>query len=76
MLKTYELHYTGIGYPSMKEIGQKAKKKGFTHMYWASEIGFSALYNGDTVVVYNSLEDMSEPMRQDAIRFGKPIDMW
>ena len=70
---TFELHYTGIGYPSMTEIEAEAKKKGFTHSYWASEYGFEAFYNGDTVVVYNSTDDMSQAMRADAERFGRPI---
>ena len=73
-MKTYELHYTGYGYPTMAEINAEAKKRGFTHSFWASEIGYKGLYNGDTVVVYTNTEDMSEGMRQDAEMFGRPID--
>ena len=70
----YEMHYTGCGYPTMKEIEIKAKENGFTHSYWASEYGYKAMYNGDTVVVYDSLEGMSESIRQDAVKYGKVIE--
>ena len=69
----YEMHYTGIGYPSMRDIELEAKKKGFTHSYWASEYGYKAMYNGDTVVVYNSTDDMDESMKADAEKWGRPI---
>jgi len=69
----FELHYTGIGYPSKQEIDAAAKKRGFTHSYWASEFGFKAMYNGDTVVVFTSTEGMSDAMRQDAEKYGKLI---
>ena len=71
---TFELHYTGMGYPSKDKIDADAKRRGFTHSYWASEWGYEATYNGDTVVVYNSMEDMSEAMKRDAKKHGKPID--
>lgn len=72
-MNTYEMHYTGIGYPSMREIEVEAKRKGFTHSFWASEYGYEGIYNGDTVVVYNSTEDMSEGMKHDAEKYGKLI---
>jgi hypothetical protein len=70
---SYELHYTGTGYPTMAEIEADAKKQGFTHSYWASEYGFESMYNGDTVVVYNSTDDMDESMKRDAKKHGRPI---
>ena len=73
MMNAYECHYTGCGYKSMKEIEADAKKHGFTHSYWASEFGYNAFYNGDTVVVYKNLEDLPSEMRIDAERHGKPI---
>lgn len=74
-MKGYEMHYTGFGYPSREEIEREAKEKGFTHSYWASEMvyGYEGFYNGDTVVVYNSTDDMPEPMKRDAEKFGKMI---
>ena len=69
----YELHYTGYGYPSMEEIEDEAMTRGLTHSYWASEIGFSGLYNGDTVVVYDNTDGMYEGMKEDAEKYGKPI---
>ena len=69
----FELHYTGIGYPSMKEIEADAKKRGFTHSYWASEYGYNAYYNGDTVVVYDNTDGMTEQMKADAEKYGKVI---
>lgn len=72
-MKSYEVHYTGYGYPSMKEIEAEAKKKGFTHSFWASEYGYKGMYNGDSVVVYNSITDMPEGMKQDAEKYGKLI---
>lgn len=72
-MKTYEMHYTGIGYPSMRDIEKEAKKNGFTHSFWAGEYGYNGFYNGDTVVVYTSTDDMSEGMRLDAEKYGKLI---
>lgn len=69
----YELHYTGQGYPSMEEIENEAEKRGLTHSYWASENGYSGIYNGDTVVVYDSTEGMDPGRRKDAEKFGKSI---
>lgn len=71
----YELHYTGVGYPSKEEIEKEAVKKGFTHSYWASEYGYSGFYNGDTVVVYNSIEDLDPRYQKDARKYGKPISV-
>lgn len=71
----FELHYTGCGYPTMAEIEADAKARGFTHSFWGSDTpcGRKGLYNGDTVVVYNSTEGMDEGMKEDAERFGKEI---
>lgn len=69
----YEMHYTGFGYPSMMEIEKEAKVRGFTHSFWASEIGYTAYYNGDTVVVYDSLDGMPDDLKKDAIKYGKAI---
>lgn len=70
---SYELHYTGPGYPSKREIERDAKKRGFTHSYWASEYGYKAFYNGDTVVVYDSIDDLPKDMKLDAKKYGKLI---
>ena len=59
---------------TLDEILADAKKRGFTHGFWASEYGYSGCYNGDTVVVYTSTDGMSEGMRKDAERFGRPIE--
>lgn len=40
---------------------------------WASECGYHNMYNGDTVVVYNSIEDMPKLMQLDAMEYGKEI---
>lgn len=70
----FEMHYTGAGYPDMREIELDAKQRGFTHSYWASELGYAGLYNGDTVVVYTAAEDLPEGYRQDALKYGRPIE--
>ena len=70
---SYELHYTGQGYPSMEEIENEAEKRGLTHSYWASENGYSGIYNGDTVVVYDTTEGMDPGRKADAEKFGKSI---
>lgn len=70
---TYEMHYLGYGYPTMDQIESEAKKKGFTHSFWASEYGYHDMYNGDTVVVYNCIEDMPKLMQLDAMEYGKEI---
>lgn len=69
----FELHYTGDGYPSMEQIENEAEKRGFTHSFWASENGYSGLYNGDTVVVYDTTDGMDAGRRKDAEKFGKSI---
>lgn len=66
-------YYTGIGYPGVSEITAEAKANGFTHYYWASEYGYHGFYNGDTVVVYNRVEDLPECYQPDALQYGKPI---
>lgn len=67
--------YTGLGYPSRKEIEAEALKKGYTHSFYASDElrGFSGVYNGATIVVYDSTEGMSEGEKQDAENYGTPI---
>lgn len=57
----------------MKEIEADAKKRGFTHSYWASEYGYNAYYNGDTVVVYDNTDGMTDAMRADAEKYGRAI---
>lgn len=70
----YEMHYTGIGYPSMKEIEAEGKKRGFTHSYWATEsLCYDGFYNGDTVVLYTTTDGMPDSMKRDAERCGKVI---
>ena len=71
----FDLHYTGVGYPTRTEIEEQARKEGFTHSFWASDdmCGFHGMYNGDTIVVYNSTEGMSEGMKHDAEEYGQPI---
>lgn len=69
----WKMEYTGFGYPSKAEIDAKAKLEGYTHSYWASEYGYNAMYNGDTVVVYNNYDDMPADVRKDAEKHGKPI---
>ena len=72
----FEKHYTGFGYPSEREIGVEALKRGFTHYYWATEcsIFYKGLYNGDTVVVYDSTDGMPPGEKHDAEKYGKPIE--
>lgn len=67
------MHYTGPGYPSKREIERDAKKRGFTYSYWASEYGYNGFYNGDTVVVYDSIDDLPKDMKLDAKKYGKLI---
>ena len=71
--RSWDSFYTGLGYPTVDEIITEAKANGFTHYYWASEIGYHGFYNGDTVVVYNRVEDLPESYQKDAIRYGKEI---
>ena len=75
MAENFECHYTGIGYPTMKEIEADAKARGFTHSYWATDwsIAYDGMYNGDTVVVFKSTEGMDAGMKHDAEWYGKPI---
>ena len=70
----YALHYTGAGYPTKVQIDAEAKAQGYTHSYWASEYGYHAMYNGDTVVVYTDPDELPPTMRQDALECGKPIE--
>ena len=72
-METYKMYYTGVGYPSRAQIEKEAKTLGFTHSYFASEFGYSGFYNGDTIVVYNLTNDMSESMRKDANKYGRVI---
>ena len=69
----YELYYTGAGYPTKAQIDAQAKALGFEYSYWASEYGYHAMYNGDTVVVYTDRNELPPRMRLDAIWYGKPI---
>lgn len=69
----FEMHYTGIGYPSMSEIEADGKTRGAKYSYWASECGYVAMYNGDTVVLYDDIENVPENYVEDAIKYGKLI---
>ena len=69
----YEFYYTGAGYPTKEQIDAQAKALGFEYSYWAGEYGYNAMYNGDTVVVYNSPDDLPPLMRKDALKHGKPV---
>ena len=70
----YKMKYTGFGYPTPKTICEEASRAGYTHYYWATESPqYEAMYNGDTVVVYDSLEGMPAPMRMDAEKYGEQI---
>ena len=71
----FELHYTGVGYPSKREIEADAKQRGFTHSYWATDwsYGYTGDYNGDTVVVYKNVDEMPDVYKHDALAYGKPI---
>lgn len=70
---SYELHYTGYGYPSMEQIEEDAESRGLIYSYWASEYGYAGFYNGDTVVVYDNTDGMDEGMLEDADNFGQAI---
>lgn len=69
----FELQYTGPGYPSMAEIEAAGKIKGAKYSYWASECGYSASYNGDTVVLYDCIENVPNNYVEDAVKYGKLI---
>ena len=73
----YEFHYTNFGYPSTQEIEKQALKFGFTHSFWATDasILYKNFYNGDTIVVYDNLDGMSEALREDALRHGEEINL-
>ena len=72
----FEMHYTGGNcYPKFNEITAEAKKRGCKYAYWASDdvYGYTALYNGDTVIVYDDIESVPESYQEDARKYGELI---
>lgn len=63
----YYMFYAGAGYPSHDEVIQFGKKVGMSHIYFGSEgAAYHGIYNGDTNVLYEKLDDLPEAMRKDA----------
>lgn len=52
-------HLEGLKNLSLEEIKDK-------HIYWGTETGFNAFYNGDTYVLFDDIEKLPEDMKKDA----------
>lgn len=52
-------HLEGLKDLSLEEIKDK-------HLYWGTETGFNAFYNGDTYVLFDDIEKLPEDMKKDA----------
>ena len=52
-------HLEGLKDLSLEEIKDK-------HLYWGTETGFNAFYNGDTYVLFDDIEKLPEAMKKDA----------
>ena len=70
----FEMHYTGGHYPTMKDINADGKSRGAKYSYWASEWGYSGFYNGDTVVLYDDLNNVPEEFKADAMKYGQMLE--
>lgn len=49
----------GLKSVSVDEIKSK-------HLYWASEVGYKGLYNGDTWVLFDDIEKLPKSLQEDA----------
>lgn len=60
-------HLDGLKDLSLEEIKDK-------HIYWGTETGFNAFYNGDTYVLFDDIEKLPEDMKKDAYENCKGYD--
>ena len=70
------MFYAGPGYPSLDEIIQFGKDNGCTVMWWGSEYGYEAPYNGDTWCLCKDINKLRDDYKADAIKVGKPIEQF
>lgn len=71
----FKSYYTGYGYPEPEEILEEAREAGYRFYFWATDDDpyYHGMYNGDTIFVYNDIEDLEGGYREDAERFGRRI---
>lgn len=64
----YYMFYVGAGYDRTRDdILEYGSEVGMSHTYFGSDsAGYNGFYNGDTVVLYENLEDLPELMQKDA----------
>lgn len=74
MSKGFKFYNVGCGLVPINEVLKEAKKNGFKFYYWASEYGYEGFYNGDTVVIYNDINDLNGKYKKDALKYGKEIN--
>ena len=58
------LEYARLVYPNLAPLSDKEIEE--KYMYWGSEYGFHAMYNGDTWVVFDNINNLPQDMRLDA----------
>ena len=58
------LEYARLVYPNLAPLSDKEIEE--KYMYWGSECGFHAMYNGDTWVVFDNINNLPQDMRLDA----------
>ncbi len=66
----YKMFYTGPGYPEVTEavIKDYGMAVGMRHHYWATESScYDGMYNGDTYVLYDDINNLPESMQKDAM---------
>ena len=66
----YKMFYTGPGYPEVTEsvIKDYGLAVGMKHHYWATESScYAGMYNGDTYVLYDDINNLPESFQQDAM---------
>ena len=56
-----------------EEIRAEALARGAKYYYWASEYGYNAMYNGDTLVFYTDINALPAAMQVDAKKHGKTL---
>ena len=57
------LEYARLVYPNLAPLSDKEIEE--KYMYWGSECGFHAMYNGDTWVVFDNINNLPQDMRLD-----------
>lgn len=73
----YAMFYTGPNEGHTSQVlDQWAIDHGFKYKYWGSDTayGMSGMYNGDTIVFYNSPKNMPAGYAEDAKKYGTMIE--